>query len=165
MNVSSTVYCLKSYLKFVFKGYFFVVFEHSIVFLLFLYSFHLKHLETMCINMSWVLFLIFLQFWLEFIQFLSAPCALPTTIPKSSILKLIASFLLLSLHVFMCAQIYKYNLLTLLLLFVCIWFQGWPLCIGWPNGELIPREVKSPSCGSHWLPVIIVYGWNIPPPH
>lgn len=63
-----------------------------------------------------------------------------------------------SVHICMCeyvcvlTNLYKYNLLTLFLLFVCIWFQGWWLCIR-----------KSILCNRRILFLQVVTSFNVDP--
>lgn len=42
---------------------------------------------------------------------------------------------------YLCVNVCKYNLLSLLVLLRGIWFQGWPLCIGYPiRGLILGRD-------------------------
>ena len=44
---------------------------------------------------------------------------------------------------------------------LCIWFQGWPLCIGKPIRVLTPGKANSPSLCSHLLPVaLFLWMWG-----
>lgn len=49
------------------------------------------------------------------------------------------------MYVPVCMHKYKYNLLSLFVLFVYIWFQDWPLCIGQTVKGLSLGEANSPS--------------------
>lgn len=51
-------------------------------------------------------------------------------------------------------QVYKYNLFSPFLVFVCICFQGWPLCVGQPIRRIILGEANSPSLNNLQLPVV-----------
>lgn len=53
-----------------------------------------------------------------------------------------------------CAQVYKYNLFSPFLVFVCIWFQGWPLCVGQLIRGIILGEANSPFLNNLQLPVV-----------
>lgn len=67
------------------------------------------------------------------------------------VLKLIASFSLLMSYTCACMCMHKHKICSLLrlgLLFVCIRFRGWPLCIGQPRRGIILPQQPLVACGS-----------------
>lgn len=60
----------------------------------------------------------------------------------------IVTYVQMSIYLF--TRIYECNLLSLLLMFVCRWFQGWPFCTGQPVRGSSLGEANSLSPRSPW---------------
>lgn len=82
----------------------------------------------------------FLKMFLVQVEFhlfpLSSLQPLPGTLSPNPSMSPLLLILFFDCYVHMYMQINKYSLLNLLLLFVCMWFHGWPLCIGQPVRRL-----------------------------